>query len=112
MQGVNYRFKIAMFLRTLTYAQKWFNSYVFYTFIVHGNIMASQLFAPKLPLKIPFYFKISLTLFWIISCRLKPVNTLLTIAPLAYDDFVSDYALAKLPCVPYFSIILPLSLSY
>ena len=59
-------FKIAMFLRMLTYAQKWLNSYVFYAFIVHGNITANQLFAPKLPLKIPFYFKISLTLFWII----------------------------------------------
>ena len=59
-------FKNAMFLRMLTYAQKWLNSYVFYTFIVHGNITANQLFAPKLPLKIPFYFKISLTLFWII----------------------------------------------
>lgn len=72
---VNCRFNIAMFLRMPTYAQKWLNSYVFYTSIIHGNIMTNQFFAPKLPLKKAhhiammgslFYFKISLTLFWII----------------------------------------------
>lgn len=89
---VNHKFKIAMFLRMLTYAQKWLNSYVFYTFIVHGNITANQLFAPKLPPKntillqnlIDFVLDHS----WIISCCLEPVNTLLTIAPFACYDFV------------------------
>ena len=91
---VNHKFKIAMFLRMLTYAQKWLNSYVFYTFIVHGNITANQLFAPKLPPKntillqnlIDFVLDHS----WIISCRLEPVNTLLTISPAASDDFMSN----------------------